>query len=98
MNVKEIRDLLEVLKGSDVSEFELVRGEVVLKLRRGAVVVPAPAYAAVAPPAPAVAAQPFAPAEAPPAGEAAPRAVPANVKEVASPIVGTFYRSPAPEA
>lgn len=99
MNVKEIRELLEVLKGSDVNEFELVRGEVVLKLRRGAPVAPVVVAAPVAaPPVAAVAAPAAAPApSAAPAAPVAP-AVPANVKEVASPIVGTFYRAPAPEA
>ena len=40
MNLKEIREILELLKGSDVSEFELGRGDMVLKLRRGPVNVP----------------------------------------------------------
>jgi acetyl-CoA carboxylase biotin carboxyl carrier protein len=97
MNVKEIRELLEVLKGSDVNEFELVRGEVVLKLRRGGPVGPVVVAAPAAPvPVAAVAAAPAAPPA--PAAAPAPPAIPANVKEVASPIVGTFYRSPAPEA
>ena len=47
MNLKEIREILELLKGSDVSEFELGRGDMVLKLRRGPanipVVLPPPA-------------------------------------------------------
>jgi hypothetical protein len=40
MNLKEIREILELLKGSDVSEFELGRGDTVLKLRRGPANVP----------------------------------------------------------
>jgi hypothetical protein len=36
MNLKEIREILDLLKGSDVTEFELGRGETVLKVRRGA--------------------------------------------------------------
>ena len=90
MNLKEIREILELLKGSDVSEFELGRGDTVLKLRRGPVHVPV----APQPPAPAPAA-PARPAEAP-----APAAVPPKptYKEILSPIVGTFYRSPAPDA
>ena len=35
MNLKEIREILELLKGTDVTELELVRGEDVLKVRRG---------------------------------------------------------------
>ena len=53
MNLKEIREILELLKGSDVSEFELGRGDTVLKLRRGPanapVVLPPSAPAAPAP-------------------------------------------------
>jgi acetyl-CoA carboxylase biotin carboxyl carrier protein len=93
MNLKEIREILEMLKGTDVSEFELGRGDTVLKVRRGAV---APPIAYVQPAAPA------APAPAPPAPEEgkAPPPVPARPahKEIVSPIVGTFYRAPAPDA
>ena len=90
MNLKEIREILELLKGSDVSEFELGRGDTVLKLRRGPVNVP-------------VALPPAAPASAAPARPAEERAaVPVppkpTYKEILSPIVGTFYRSPAPDA
>ena len=90
MNLKEIREILELMKGSDVSEFELGRGDTVLKLRRGPVNV----SVAPQPPAPA----PAAPAR--PAEEPAPAAVPPKptYKEILSPIVGTFYRSPAPDA
>lgn len=87
MNLKEIREILELLKGSDVSEFELGRGDTVLKLRRGPANVPA----AVPAPAPA---GPTRPAEEP----AAPVPPKPTYKEILSPIVGTFYRSPAPDA
>jgi acetyl-CoA carboxylase biotin carboxyl carrier protein len=97
MNMKEIREILELLKGTDVSEFELGRGDTVLKIRRGAVSGPPAAYA----PFPVAAA---APAHAPESAraedaKAAARepAKPAH-KEVVSPIVGTFYRAPAPDA
>ena len=94
MNLKEIREILEMLKGTDVSEFELGRGDTVLKVRRGAVSGPPAAYAPQpGPSAPAPAAprpeEPLAPPKEP--------ARPAH-KEVVSPIVGTFYRAPAPDA
>lgn len=89
MNLKEIREILELLKGSDVSEFELGRGDTVLKLRRG----PANAPVLLPPPGPAA---PARPAEEPPA--AAPVPPKPTYKEILSPIVGTFYRSPAPDA
>ena len=94
MNLKEIREILEMLKGTDVSELEIGRGDTVLKVRRGVVSGPPAAYAS--PPAPA-APPPAAPrpeeAKAPPKESARPAH-----KEVVSPIVGTFYRSPAPDA
>mgnify|MGYP003343651257 CR=1 FL=1 len=48
MNLKEIREILEMLKGTDVSEFELGRGDTVLKVRRGVVSGPPAAYTCVA--------------------------------------------------
>jgi acetyl-CoA carboxylase biotin carboxyl carrier protein len=91
MNLKEIREILELLKGSDVSEFELGRGDTVLKLRRGPANVPV----ALAPPPPPPAA-PVRPAEEPPSVATAPPKP--TYKEILSPIVGTFYRAPAPDA
>ncbi len=93
MNLKEIREILDLLKGSDVTEFELGRGETVLKVRRGA---PPSALSPQAQPA-AVPVASRAPEAGPlPAAEAAP-AKPAY-KEIVSPIVGTFYRAPAPDS
>jgi len=91
MNLKEIREILDLLKGSDITEFELGRGDTVLKLRRGPANVPPPAPQA--PPPPPAAARP---AEEPPAAAKTP-AKP-EYKEIVSPIVGTFYRAPAPDA
>jgi len=92
MNIKEIRDILELLKGTDVSELEVIRGENVLKVRRG-----------TAPEARTIPAALPAPAGSPsPAAESAPPSKPEPLKpaakEVVSPIVGTFYRAPAPDA
>jgi acetyl-CoA carboxylase biotin carboxyl carrier protein len=89
MNLKEIREILELLKGSDVSEFELGRGDTVLKLRRG----PANAPVVLPPSAPAA---PARAASVPPATASVPPMP--TYKEILSPIVGTFYRSPAPDA
>jgi acetyl-CoA carboxylase biotin carboxyl carrier protein len=90
MNLKEIKEILELLKGSDVSELEVARGENVLKVRRGPSVEVRQAAALSAPPPPA-------PAGEPSRAETAP-ALKTNVKEIVSPIVGTFYRAPAPDA
>ncbi len=93
MNLKEIREILELLKGSDVTEFELGRGDTTLKVRRGA---PPMLYAPQLQPAAAPAGF-----RSPDAAEAKPSEAPAAkpaYKELVSPIVGTFYRSPAPDA
>jgi len=91
MNLKEIREILELLKGSDVTEFELSRGDTVLKLRRGPANVPV-----LLPPVAPGPATPARPAAEPPA--AAPAPPKPTYKEIVSPIVGTFYRAPAPDA
>ena len=65
MNLKEIREILELLKGSDVSEFELGRGDTLLKLRRGPAYVPG-----IPSPAPAAPAASAAPVEEPQAVKA----------------------------
>jgi acetyl-CoA carboxylase biotin carboxyl carrier protein len=90
MNLKEIKEILELLKGTDVTELEVSRGENVLKVRRGQAAEVRPAVAVPAPPPPASAGEPVRAEKAP-----APKA---NVKEIVSPIVGTFYRAPAPDA
>ena len=107
MNSKEIKELIEFLIEKDVTEFELERGDVKMRIKRGhevhmvqapiAPIVAAP-IATAAPMAAAVGAPPAAtPAAAPP------RAAPAAPAEeglhvVKSPIVGTYYEAPSPGA
>jgi acetyl-CoA carboxylase biotin carboxyl carrier protein len=97
----DIERILELMQQHDLSEFELEREGLKLRVRKTAtgyapmaVTVPAPI---VAPPVPANAAA--SPAAAPP--PAAPAAVDEPAMDLAvvkSPIVGTFYRSPEPGA
>jgi oxaloacetate decarboxylase (Na+ extruding) subunit alpha len=92
MNLKEIKELIDVLKDSDVTEIELEKAGTRIKIKKGAAGrerVPAPRAGelpAVEPPA-----QVAPPAE--PQGE-----VQKNLFVVNSPIVGTFYRAPTPDA
>jgi acetyl-CoA carboxylase biotin carboxyl carrier protein len=106
MNQKEIRELIEFLIDKDIAEFELERGDVKLRVKRGGIQAPvitvaAPTHAPVAH-APVAQAPVPAAASAPPA--AAPAAAPAPEDETAgahvikSPIVGTYYESPSPGA
>ena len=104
MDLRKIKTLIDLVRESGVAELEVNEGEDHLRivnthgtaspLPAGTVLTDLSAFSA---PAAAVPAVPAA-APAPAAAEAAPQpAVPAG-KPVTSPMVGTFYRSPSPEA
>src|SRR6185312_6433949 len=108
MNQKEIKELIDFLIEKDIAEFELERGDVKLRVKRGgATAVPSSIAAptAVVTPAPHASAIPAATshAGAPPAATAttasvAPAEDESSWQIVRSPIVGTFYESPSPGA
>ena len=105
MELKEIRQLIKIVEGSDISEFKLEEEGMKLVIKKelksgnGTVTETAiqmvPAAVAAQPAAALQEAPVAAPAPAPPAAEEAPAA---NVHEVRSPMVGTFYRAPSPDA
>ena len=106
MNSKEIQELVEFLIEKDITEFELERGDVKLRVKRGpdtqivAAPVAAPVISSVAAPA-SVLSVPVAAASAPASSHAAaepppPPAVEENLHLVKSPIVGTYYEAPSP--
>ena len=100
MDIRKVKKLIELLEESNIGEIEIKEGEESVRISRHGNQPAAPvAYAAPAPvaPAPAPAAAP-APAEAPAAEAAAPATAPAADNAVLSPMVGTFYRAPNPEA
>ena len=107
MNLKEIRELIEFLKEQDIAEFELERGDVKVRIKRGAEpatsthetrYVTMPQAGMPAGEAPAAASAPQL-VEAAKAYEKKPEAPPEeNLHIVKSPIVGTFYESPSPGA
>ncbi|EGQ8074102.1 acetyl-CoA carboxylase biotin carboxyl carrier protein [Vibrio vulnificus] len=97
MDIRKIKKLIELVEESGIAELEISEGEESVRISRHGQMMAAPApmhYAAapVAQPAP-VAAAPVTTAEAAPAAAA----VPAG-HQVLSPMVGTFYRSPSPDA
>jgi acetyl-CoA carboxylase biotin carboxyl carrier protein len=99
MNLDEIKQLIEFIKGHELSEFELEQDGVKIRIKSGQQVVavqqmPAAMPVMAAPPAVATLAAPAtpAPAAAPPADEGG------EVAIVKSPIVGTFYRANEPGA
>ena len=97
MDIRKVKKLIELLEESNIGEIEIKEGEESVRISRHGNQPAAPvAYAAPAP-APAPAASP-APAEAPATEAAAPAAAPVADNAVLSPMVGTFYRAPSPEA
>jgi acetyl-CoA carboxylase biotin carboxyl carrier protein len=99
MNQKELKELIEFLIEKDIAEFELERGDVKVRIKRGVEhVVSAPAHFAVhAAPSPTLelGLSPVIVSAPAPAEPVAP-AVEAGLHTVRSPIVGTFYECPSP--
>ena len=93
MDIRKIKKLIELVEESGIAELEITEGEESVRIHRGssnAGAVPAAPvhYAAPAP------AAPVAPAAAPAAEPAAAEVISGHT--VKSPMVGTFYRAPAP--
>lgn len=104
MNSKEIKELIEFLIEKDVTEFELERGDVKMRIKRGQEVhmVQAPMAPVMAAPVqtgvPMVAPAPVGSSAATLPPVAAPPAVEEGLHMVKSPIVGTYYEAPSPGA
>jgi len=93
MDIRKVKKLIELLEASSVDEIEIKEGEESVRISRN---TGAPIAMAAAP----VPAAPAMPAPVAPALASAPAPAPAvNTDDaVKSPMVGTFYRSPSPEA
>ena len=89
MDIRKVKKLIELLEESNINELEITEGEDSVRISRG---VPAAAYA----PQPMLAA----PLAAAPATAAAAVVVdePIAGHTINSPMVGSFYASPAPES
>ena len=93
MNLKEIKEILALMNENNLNEIEIERDGLKLKLKKSAgEIVMGPTHYAV---------------ESLPAPKAVPVAISSasgvadsskNNKDIKSPMVGTFYRSPSPEA
>jgi len=98
MNQKELKELIEFLIEKDIAEFELERGDVKVRIKRGALVAVAPASFQF--PAQNALATSLPAAAETPGITGTPVKIPAAQEEglhvVKSPIVGTFYESPSP--
>jgi len=103
MNQKELKELIDFLIERDIAEFELERGDVKVRVKRGANAAHATVthHAAAIPHVAASVPVTHAHVPTPPVSTPPPQAPPAAEEElhtVKSPIVGTFYESPAPGA
>jgi len=99
MDIRKVKKLIELLEESNLTEIEIVEGEESVRLSRaGTIAAPIPAPQAILQPG--AGAAPPAPAAVPAAG-AEPLSKPESVPEgemLRSPMVGTFYASPSPDA
>jgi acetyl-CoA carboxylase biotin carboxyl carrier protein len=96
MNQKELKELIDFLIERNIAEFEMERGDVKVRVKRG---LDSTHGATAAPVVSSVPAHPHLPT--PPLSTPPPHAPPAveeDLHMVKSPIVGTFYESPAPGA
>ena len=98
IDIELLQALVRMVDESSLDSLEIERGATRIRLAKspsGGVIVPESLRAAPSAPAPAAS-----PELAPPPDEEAPppEAASANLIEVTSPMVGTFYRAPSPEA
>ncbi|HUA39125.1 MAG TPA: acetyl-CoA carboxylase biotin carboxyl carrier protein [Candidatus Sulfopaludibacter sp.] len=96
MDLKDIKAIIDLMKKNSITEFELERQDSKIRLKRGfnGSIPPAATYEdpVALPPA-----QPVSSAPATVPSGAMPAAVIGEI-EIKSPMIGTFYRAPSPEA
>ncbi|MHB1307453.1 MAG: acetyl-CoA carboxylase biotin carboxyl carrier protein [Limisphaerales bacterium] len=94
MDLKDIKAIVDLMKKNSISEFELEREGVKLKLKRGTNGAGSPALhddpgGGLSTPAAMAVAH---------ADSIAHRPPPSNEQDIKSPMIGTFYRAPSPES
>jgi acetyl-CoA carboxylase biotin carboxyl carrier protein len=94
VDLKDIKAIIDLMKKNSISEFELEKQDFKIKLKRGAAPIVQYEETAATPAIPVITASqlPYNATGAPPAGGGA-----ADM-EIKSPMIGTFYRAPSPEA
>ena len=99
MDLKDIQAIIDLMKENDLSIFEMEKEGLKIKLQKGGTGAPngTPVLAAPIAIAPAAAAAP-APTAAETAAATDKAEAAAKLKEIASPMVGTFYRASSPDA
>ena len=87
MDLEKVKELVKLLEASEVSEITVEEGEQKVTIRKGGVIAASVAGGAPAPQ-----------AEAPAPARSAEEERPPSWKAITAPMVGTFYRAPAPDA
>ena len=94
MELEQIKAIVAMMKENELCEFSMESEGLKLRIKRGPEGVQPTISVTAAAPAPVAAPAAPAPAEAP----AGPAPAPTDIKYITSPMVGTFYRSAAPDA
>jgi len=95
MDIRKVKKLIELLEESGIAELEIREGEESVRISRQSTVNSAPIFTAAA--APAIAPAPVSASPSAATAESSSAAEPELAGHVIkSPMVGTFYRSPAP--
>jgi acetyl-CoA carboxylase biotin carboxyl carrier protein len=94
MDLKDIKAIIDLMKKNSISEFELERQEFKIRMKRSANGGHGPEEGTVQ----YIPAQPINPPQLGSPATIAPPAAASNEIEIKSPMVGTFYRAPSPEA
>ena len=95
MDLKDIKAIIDLMKKNSITEFELERQDSKIRLKRGLSGIASPVVQYEEPVSSSV--QPTIPVS--PAAPAIPPQPPATGEiEIKSPMIGTFYRAPSPEA
>jgi acetyl-CoA carboxylase biotin carboxyl carrier protein len=96
MDLRKLKKLIDLVQESGIAELEITEGEEKVKIVKGGAVsvTPGASGAPSSPPG----AQPAAPAPAAPAAAAIEPEPGQEGRVIKAPMVGTFYRSPSPDA
>ncbi len=97
MDLKQIKKILDLIAESEVDEVSIEEGDFKIKVKKTGSVEHVTYTQPAAPAQVAAPATPAAPTQQAPASESAPAPV-ASGETVKSPIVGTYYQSPSPDA
>ena len=95
MDLKDIKAIIDLMKKNSISEFELERQDFKVRLKRGNLGGPVVYEDAAAMPQMVAAPAPAAALAVPASSQPTPASTDAEIK---SPMIGTLYRSPSPEA